>query len=220
MKNTINNKVKFTAILEGILSISVALLIMILLIKLTLNLKPIYYIDVVDLNIPKLSNMEVDEIKSNYDYVVKFIQDPLNTSFELPTLPSSTEGKLHFQEVKAIFKVLDNMAYVLSFTILILFIPVYKRKGYKFLKWSFIFLLILPLIFLIPFLINFDKSFTIFHKIFFNNDYWLLNPKTDPVIKIMPQKFFFHCVIFIIAMLSISSVLLYFLYIIKTKKLH
>ena len=27
----------------------------------------------------------------------------------------------------------------------------------------------------------------------FDNDYWLFNSKTDPVIKILPDEFFMHC---------------------------
>lgn len=37
---------------------------------------------------------------------------------------------------------------------------------------------------------DFTKYFTIFHEIFFNNDLWLLNPKTDLLINIVPEPFF------------------------------
>lgn len=33
--------------------------------------------------------------------------------------------------------------------------------------------------------LNFDKAFDIFHKIFFNNDYWILNPNKDELINLM-----------------------------------
>lgn len=38
--------------------------------------------------------------------------------------------------------------------------------------------------------INFDWAFTKFHEIFFTNDLWLLNPKTDRLIMLMPIEFF------------------------------
>lgn len=199
-------------ILQTLLAFSFSLLIIILIVKLTLNLKAIYYLDIVHLNIPKLSNLELSEIKSNYDYVIEYMNSSSLTRFNLPSLPYSLEGKIHFEEVKIIFNFLDNLAYVLAFTVLILFIPNYKKKNYKFLKLTSIYLLVLPMLCLVPFLVDFDKSFTLFHKVFFNNDYWLLDPKNDPIINMMPQAFFFHCAIFIITFLIISSTIFYFIY--------
>jgi integral membrane protein (TIGR01906 family) len=40
------------------------------------------------------------------------------------------------------------------------------------------------------FVFNFDSAFVTFHRIFFRNDLWLLNPETDLLINIMPQGFF------------------------------
>lgn len=37
---------------------------------------------------------------------------------------------------------------------------------------------------------DFTKYFTLFHKIFFNNDLWILDPATDLLINIVPEPFF------------------------------
>jgi len=37
---------------------------------------------------------------------------------------------------------------------------------------------------------NFDRAFTIFHEMFFNNSLWILNPDTDLLINIVPLGFF------------------------------
>lgn len=37
---------------------------------------------------------------------------------------------------------------------------------------------------------DFDRVFTLFHEIAFTNDLWLLNPKTDMLIRLMPETFF------------------------------
>ncbi len=39
-------------------------------------------------------------------------------------------------------------------------------------------------------LIDFDGLFVTFHRISFTNDGWLLNPRTDLLIRLMPQRFF------------------------------
>ncbi len=62
---------------------------------------------------------------------------------------------------------------------------------------------------------NFTKYFTIFHEIFFNNDLWILNPKTDLLINIVPEPFFIDTAIriavvfgFIMAICFILSVII------------
>lgn len=37
---------------------------------------------------------------------------------------------------------------------------------------------------------DFSKAFTIFHEIFFTNDLWILDPKTDLLINVLPEGFF------------------------------
>lgn len=37
---------------------------------------------------------------------------------------------------------------------------------------------------------NFTKYFIVFHEIFFNNDLWMLDPRTDLLINIVPEPFF------------------------------
>ena len=37
---------------------------------------------------------------------------------------------------------------------------------------------------------NFDRAFTVFHEMFFNNSLWILNPDTDLLVNIVPLGFF------------------------------
>ena len=39
-------------------------------------------------------------------------------------------------------------------------------------------------------LVDFDGLFITFHRVAFTNDGWLLNPRTDLLIRLMPEKFF------------------------------
>lgn len=45
------------------------------------------------------------------------------------------------------------------------------------------------------FMSDFNKYFTLFHEIFFDNDLWLLNPETDLLIRMLPEGFFLDMVI-------------------------
>lgn len=63
---------------------------------------------------------------------------------------------------------------------------------------------------------DFHKYFFLFHEIFFDNDLWLLDPKTDLMIRMLPEGFFFDMVvrisvcftILLITMLLISTITL------------
>lgn len=58
---------------------------------------------------------------------------------------------------------------------------------------------------------DFTKYFVIFHQIFFDNDLWLLDPRTDLLINIVPEPFFMDTAANI-AIVFAGSVLLIFLF--------
>jgi len=65
--------------------------------------------------------------------------------------------------------------------------------------------------------INFNKAFIFFHEIAFSNDLWLLDPKTDLLINLLPLSFFInisiHMLLLFIALQFIGIFIIY-----KTKK--
>lgn len=58
---------------------------------------------------------------------------------------------------------------------------------------------------------DFTKYFTIFHEIFFNNDLWILDPRTDLLINIVPEPFFVDTAARIAGVFGASILLLFFL---------
>lgn len=57
---------------------------------------------------------------------------------------------------------------------------------------------------------NFTKYFTYFHLIFFDNDDWILNPKTDLLINIVPEGFFRDTAYAIAGLFLVTSFILWF----------
>ena len=55
---------------------------------------------------------------------------------------------------------------------------------------------------------DFNKYFTIFHEIFFDNDLWILDPRTELLIRMLPEGFFFDMVIRIGVIFIISLLIL------------
>jgi integral membrane protein (TIGR01906 family) len=184
----------------------------VLIVNFTLLFKPLYYADIDILNIEESANLSEVDLKANYDYVIKYLSQNENEEFNLPTLPSSVNGQTHFKEVKIIF---DNLKVMLILTMIVSIIGIIinkRRKKFKYLLTSSLVLITIPIILLIPFIINFDKSFTTFHHIFFNNDFWLFDIELDPIITILPQEFFFHCAILILMLIIITSLILRYIY--------
>jgi len=69
-----------------------------------------------------------------------------------------------------------------------------RGKFLKAVAWAvkrvFIAFLVITGILVTLFALNFDRAFTIFHELFFNNNLWILNPDTDLLVNIVPLGFF------------------------------
>lgn len=58
---------------------------------------------------------------------------------------------------------------------------------------------------------DFTKYFTVFHKIFFNNDLWILDPATDLLINIVPEPFFVDTALYIGLTFGAAVLILFFI---------
>lgn len=181
-------------------------------VKLILNAKFLYYFDIDYLKIAESNDMDKSTIINNYDILINYIKDKNIEELNLPDFEMSAQGKIHFEEVKQIFIYIDYLFYItLALSVISVILQIIKRRN-RFLKIASIALIALPILLAIPFAINFDATFTIFHKIFFNNDYWIFDPELDPIINILPQNFFMHAAIAILLLLIIFSITLYVIY--------
>src|SRR3989344_1240714 len=131
----------------------------------------------------------------------------------LNTNPDSTflskEEIIHIKDVKNL--VLLSLTILIVSLALLIFILFKNKSEIKSLLFtsSLVNIIILILIAL-PFLINFSSSFTVFHEIFYTNDYWLISSDSD-IIKIYPEQFFIDLGIYIlITDLIISSLIITF----------
>lgn len=176
--------------LNVLFSVCISIVIIVGVINFTVGFKQLYYFDIDYLNISELSGLSKDDIKLNYDYLIDYNLNKNVSEFKLPTLKSSPQGKIHFEEVRNIFQNINKLAKLLLVVSLVGIILSVKNKNIKILKTTSITLIIMPLLLTVPILLNFEKSFIIFHKLLFRNDYWIFNPDLDPVINILPEEFF------------------------------
>ena len=115
-----------------------------------------------------------------------------------PPFSYSLKGIHHFTDVRHLV-IINNM-------IMIIFGIWAIKIIYYYLKGHMIWQLITPLrliemgiwIFLFLVLVKFNTIFIIFHKILFQNNNWIFNPQTDPIIKILTPDFFENCFLLVI----------------------
>lgn len=111
------------------------------------------------------------------------------------------QDRFHMGEVRDLFLGgLRIRNYLLAAAALLLvLLIVWKADVWKILPGAYFIALgvsgALTVILGVLFASNFNKYFTIFHEIFFDNDLWIFDPAEDYMIRMLPEGFFFDFVI-------------------------
>lgn len=209
-------------IIHWVLGVLGMLLSISLAVTLTLNARWLYVTVMEREHIPEYTGYSSEDILSNYDAVIKYNSILGPEKLEFPTLPMSDGGRIHFEEVKVIFVALQIIG-VASFVVLgvfaILAVKKKDRDALSVLRNTGILAVAVPSAVGVGVALNWDRAFVIFHKIFFANDLWLFDPRTDPVIRILPDTYFLACAVMIISLVILSSILCLALYFILKGKI-
>jgi integral membrane protein (TIGR01906 family) len=86
-----------------------------------------------------------------------------------------------------------------------------RRILFRGMQISIIIVLVLIILLFILLSIDFRRYFIVFHKIFFRNELWILNPKTDLLIEMVPEPFFFETAVRIGILFVIQTFVIMFL---------
>lgn len=158
-----------------------------------------------------ITGLSRESLIENYWHMITYLQLPWIRELHLPDFSISDTGRLHFEEVKAVFLGLYVVAIILIIVWLALVIrgirilPIFNRAAN----------LTMSLFSVLGFLmlLDFGRIFTWFHILIFNNDFWILYPHLDPVILALPYQLFLIKAFFVITMLFVFSLSIKFLYI-------
>ncbi|MFO7611248.1 MAG: TIGR01906 family membrane protein [Clostridia bacterium] len=122
--------------------------------------------------------------------------------------------KSHMADVKNLFTLGKrlNFGLFIAIVFLLIFYLAYDKEGMKryFMKYCAVTLAIIMgawIIIAVLALIDFTAFWTTFHKVFFTNDLWLLDPSTDLLIRMMPQRFFIRILSEILWRFMVSYIL-------------
>ncbi|BCA85058.1 membrane protein [Enterococcus saigonensis] len=182
---------------------SLFLTIITLVITIAINFRPLYVFDIHYLNILHDTTVDKTTLLKNFDKLMAFLNNPFASQLTLPDFPMSEAGRGHFIDVKKLF-LLNYAVFLITIIPSIVFlVKLKKQQSLWRLILPFKFGMIIPVILGFVMATGFDRFFVTFHELFFQNDDWLFDPKTDPIINVLPESFFMHCFILAFVLLEL-----------------
>lgn len=224
--------------LTKILSLIIALFSMFFLLLLSLwivcyNFKGYYKHEFIKYKVYEDIGTSLDDLLDVNTQMLDYLIDKKESLADIKTTINGEENVsffnareiTHMEDVKGLFLAGLRLIYILIIAnILLLFLLfllnrremlLYLANGM--LLGSVVFLLILFVLSLVI-ASDFTKYFIIFHKIFFDNDLWILNPATDRLINMVPEGFFIDTTRNIsLVYASLVTLVLFISYLIKKK---
>lgn len=189
---------------------SIFIFILTAAIALTIWAIPLYKWTLLYFEIPQKVGMSFENILENYYVLLRYLHFPWIKTLALPNFPVSTSGAFHFYEVKNLF-LLNYGLLFLSFVGAFLYLRKLKQvKGFWRLVQPFKVAIFIPFVLLLILAMDFDWMFVMFHQLLFNNDAWLFNATTDPIILVLPQEFFMYCFILVFVLIEAFFITGYF----------
>jgi aspartyl/glutamyl-tRNA(Asn/Gln) amidotransferase C subunit len=169
--------------------------------------------------IAEMTGMNDENLECIIEDVLKYLKDDreeLDTRAIIKGKEEEVFGdreRLHMVDVKRLFargKVLRNVSFMLIIIMALFFV---KKDGHwkELVSNVLLYISAINILFLFILLlmkVNFDKYFTYFHVIFFNNDLWELNPNTDILVQMLPENFFYDTAVKAVFYFMISLVVL------------
>lgn len=160
----------------------------------------IYKLIVKKYNLTTITGLSEQALMREYNGLINYLQNPFIDKLKFDNFAMSTYGEVHFYEVKKIFIALIIIVAIFIFILVgWLIFNKYKKSliNIRGLLRSFNNSANLLIAFFIGivvlYFIDFSWAFTMFHKIFFRNDYWIFDPKIDPIIIALPEELFMIC---------------------------
>ena len=147
------------------------------------------------------------QMQANYDRIIEYSLFPWVRELHLETLPMSDAGAQHFAEAKDIFQLFVQGGLLALVVAVVLGSWLWRRhRSTGFLTAGAIIALVTPLMLAVPLAIDFDRAFVVFHEIAFDNELWIFDPRTDPIIDYLPEALFMRNAFAILVVMIVLSV--------------
>ena len=151
------------------------------------------------------------QMQANYDRIIEYSLFPWVRELHLETLPMSDAGAQHFAEAKDLFQLFVQGGLLALVVAVVLGSWLWRRhRSTGFLTAGAIIALVTPLMLAVPLAIDFDRAFVVFHEIAFDNELWIFDPRTDPIIDYLPEALFMRnafAILVVMIVLSVAAIL-------------
>ncbi len=190
-------------------AVVIALFIISLAVVFVLYFRPLYYLDISFLRLDAASGKDAASVRRNYDAMCDYLALWNRGALILPDFPMSEHGRIHFADCKRIFDAVQILFIVTG--ILCIIGAVRRKHSARCLRIAGALTIVIPAVLGVLAFYQWDALFANFHAILFSNDYWLFDPLQDPVILILPDRFFFQCVVVILVIVVAGGILCFVL---------
>lgn len=199
-----NGNLMKTKIKTSVIFLLLVLFLISLSIMLTLNVSAIQFW----LSHARIAGVNKTQMMRDYRHLLIYLQLPFQSSFHFQFIPSSKPAMSHFLDVKKMFLFNEVICIVTGAIV----VPTLVKQKRQHQLWKLILPLqyFLVLLLMLGFLlvINFEKFFIKFHQMTFNNNDWIFNPNTDPIINVLTENFFTSSVIIFVGLFLIEVLIL------------
>ena len=213
--DTKSDKILYINIFTRILmSIFTAVAIIAIATIIALNLRFIYIFIIDKYKLVNITGVSKANLIIDYNELINYLQNPFIESLKFENFTMSSDGEIHFLEVKRIFisLIVIALVFIIANLFYIFLCKLKMRSSYKNiiknLNSGSNILIIFFIILLAAYVIDFSKAFIIFHKIFFKNDYWIFDATIDPIINALPEDLFMIYGAIILGIVILSSIII------------
>lgn len=172
----------------------------------TLNFTPLYDYTVDSVDLAGSTGYSEEMIKGNYATLIEYNSILYDGTLDLDGFAMSDEGRIHFEEVKDIFELIQIILIISTILVAVGLYYKIKRREYGFMPLAGICTIVIPSVMGLMIASNWTWFFIKFHEIAFDNDYWIFNPTTDPIITILPDTFFMYTAIMVVSIILLLSI--------------
>lgn len=153
---------------------------------------PYVYLDLQAENgLPEAAGLTLDELTAMDDQLADYLS---GNEMALEATAFNATEKLHMRDVLELFNLLRTVRNILvPVMLLVLGVGLWLARGKHLLSASLMGLGLLALpfvVFGVWAVVDFTSAFEAFHRVLFTNELWILNPDTDLLIQILPERFF------------------------------
>lgn len=134
-------------------------------------------------------HLTFSQLWHNYWQLWQYLNFPWQKSLKLTNFIMSASGRQHFAEVKQLF--LINWSVLLASGLALMWPRDKQQKNNRQISYRLV--LMGSLILASLAISDFDQFFILFHETLFQNNDWVFNPSTDPIILVLPESFFATC---------------------------